>query len=114
MDKDSSMRHLMEMALNQQFQLVTACSAEEGLALVKSDVVFDIVISGFTLVLMNGVEFLSRVGEERPDTVRILMSGGCGNSVEVGRAINEGSVTKLILKPFDLSTFLDQLKTYLA
>lgn len=113
-DKDSSMRNLMEMVVCDHFQLVTAGSAEEALILLKSEIPFDIVISGLTLFMMNGLEFLRLVGELYPQTVRILMSGGCGDTDGIIRAIKEGHIRRLILKPFHLSTLLDQLKSDLV
>lgn len=104
----------MEIALSDDFQLVTAKSAEDGLALLKSEVPFDIVISGLTLLLMNGLEFLRLVGELYPQTVRILLSGGCGDTAGINLAISEGHIRRLVLKPFCLTTMLDQLKSDLA
>lgn len=113
-DKDDIMRQLMEMALESQFQIVTARSAEEALTLVESEGPFDIVISGFTLMWMDGVEFLRRVSDRCPLTVRILMSGGCGDTDEVSQAIRKGHISRLVLKPFCMSTFLNQLNIDLA
>jgi DNA-binding NtrC family response regulator len=112
-DKDSNMRNMMAMILNEQFHVVTACSAEEGLALLEAEEHFDIVISGLTLMFMNGLEFLRRVSELCPQTVRILMSGG-GDRADINQAIREGSVSRYILKPFCLSTLLDQLSNDLV
>lgn len=103
----------MEIALSDDFQLVTAKSAEDGLALLKSEVPFDIVISGLTLLLMNGLDFLRLVGELYPQTVRILMSGG-GDAAAIKLAISEGHVSRLVLKPFNLNNLLDQLKSDLV
>lgn len=103
----------MEIALSDDFQLVTAKSAEDGLVLLKSEVPFDIVISGLTLLLMNGLDFLRLVGELYPQTVRILMSGG-GDTAAIKLAISEGHVSRLVLKPFNLNNLLDQLKSDLV
>lgn len=108
-DKNITMRKVMEMLLQGQFQIATADSAEAGLALVESGPPFDIVISGFTLICMNGLEFLCRVGEICPQTVRILMSGGCGDVVEINRAISAGHISRYVLKPFCMSAMKDQL-----
>jgi response regulator RpfG family c-di-GMP phosphodiesterase len=113
-DKNITMRKTMNMVLKDQFQIVTADSAEAGLALVESDPPFDIVISGFTLICMNGLELLRRVGEICPQTVRILMSGGCGDAIKINRAISAGYVSRLILKPFCMSSMKNQLKNDLA
>lgn len=113
-DKDLDMLDMMKMVLMPKFQLVTASSAEQGLALMESEAPFDIIISGFTLVLMNGLEFLCQAGEICPQTARILMSGGCGDDAEINLAISEGHINRLVLKPFCVSTIREQLKSDLA
>ena len=113
-DKDRSMQHMMTLLLNDRFQIVTAESAEDGLGLLVSDAPFDIIISGFTLLLMNGLDFLRRVGEICPRTVRILMSGGCGDIDGINQAISEKHINRLVFKPFCAITLRDQLINDLA
>jgi two-component system NtrC family sensor kinase len=109
-DKDPHLLQIMEIILGHQFRMVTARFAEEGLALVEAEAPFDIAISGFALPGMNGLEFLRRVGEKFPETVRILMSGGFGDDVDIKHAISAGHIRRLVQKPFNLSSMRDQLK----
>jgi response regulator RpfG family c-di-GMP phosphodiesterase len=109
-DKDPHLLQMMEIILSYQFDMVTARFAEEGLALVEAEAPFDIAISGFGLPGMNGLEFLRQVGELFPETVRILMSGGFGDEVDIKQAINAGHIRRLVQKPFNLNSFRDQLK----
>jgi response regulator RpfG family c-di-GMP phosphodiesterase len=109
-DKDPHLLQMMEIILSHQFRMVTARFAEEGLALVEAEAPFDIAISGFALSGMNGLEFLRRVGEKFPETVRILMSGGFGDEVDIKQAISAGHISRLVQKPFNLNSMRDQLK----
>lgn len=113
-DKDFSMRQMMNMILSDRFQVVTAGTAEEGLALVASADLFDIVISGFSLSGMNGLEFLRLVGDSYPRTVRILMTAGCGDVADVSQAVSKGHISRVVLKPFCMSTLLEQLQDDIA
>jgi len=105
---------MMEMALQSRFQIVSASSAEEGLALAGSEAPFDAVISSFTLPGMDGLEFLRKVGEMQPATLRILMSGGSVDSRDISFAISQGHISRFVEKPFHISTLLDLITCDLA
>ena len=49
---------------------------------------------------MNGSEFLMRVKDLHPGTVRMVLSG-YANVDAITRAINNGAVSKFLLKPWD-------------
>jgi DNA-binding NtrC family response regulator len=114
-DRDNSMREMMEMLLQcDQHAVVTLSTAEEGLSMLKAEGVFDIVISSFILPGMNGLEFLRQVSLNHPATVRILMTGGSGDAFDVKRALNKGHINRLALKPLCFGTIREQLKKDLA
>jgi len=109
-DKDTCVLQMLEMLLGEDFQVVTARSAEQGLALLSVEEPFHIVLSDFSLAGLNGFKFLLRVKEMCPSTVRILMAGGCGNELDVTTAISEGHINRIVLKPFFVNTLKEQLK----
>ena len=57
---------------------------------------------------MSGTEFLCRVKELYPDTVRIIISGHADLD-SVTDAINNGFVYKFINKPCDVNFFLEKI-----
>jgi len=109
-DKDIDIRTMMKMLLRDHFQVETVGSAEAGLDLVESGSPFDIVIASFTLPGMNGVEFLRRVGEKNPETVRILLTSGCADMRDLELATSKGHISRIVLKPFCMITLLEQLR----
>jgi two-component system, NtrC family, sensor kinase len=113
-DKDNDIRTMMEMILCDHFQVDTSESAEAGLGLLESKGPFDIAIASFTLPGMNGVEFLRRVGEKYPETVRILLSGGLADMSDLSLAVSKGHISRIILKPFLMDTLLEQLNSDLS
>jgi len=115
-DNHIVMHDCMRTALDDLFQVFTVRTATEGLELVKAEDPVDIVISSFALSHsgMNGLEFLRRVGELFPLTLRILMSGGCGDKVDVNLAISAGHINRFVEKPFRPATLREQLKRDLA
>lgn len=110
LDKNIEMRTMMDMVLHDRFLVVTAATAEEGLDILESEPPFDIVISGFHLSRMNGLEFLRRVSERYPRTVRVLMSGGCGDEVDISEAISAGYIRRFISKPYGVKMLREQLQ----
>lgn len=110
LDKHNEMRNMMDLVLQDRFLVVTAATAEEGLNILESQPPFDIVISGFHLSRMNGLEFLRRVSEQYPLTVRILMSGGCGDEVDVDAAISAGYIRRFVSKPYGIKMLREQLQ----
>jgi len=108
-DKDINMRNLLEMVLEDQIRVVTLPTAEEGLEAIQAEGPFDIVMASFSLPGMNGLEFLRQLSEQHPETVRILMTGGCADMSAVDQAVKAGHISRIVLKPFSLSTLREQL-----
>lgn len=59
-----------------------------------------VIVSGQRMPEMSGTEFLRRVKQIHPDTVRIVLSGYTERK-SVTDAINEGAVYKFLTKPWD-------------
>jgi response regulator RpfG family c-di-GMP phosphodiesterase len=115
-DNHIVMHDCMKAVLDDLFQVFTVCTATEGLEIMKTECAIDIVISSFTLSYssVNGLEFLRRVGELYPLTLRVLMSGGCGDKVDINLAISAGHINRFVEKPFKPATLREQLKSDLA
>lgn len=80
------------------YRVLSAGSAKEGFEILANNRVA-VVLSDQWMPEMNGTEFLGRVKELYPDTVRILLSGYADlNSVT--HAVNEGAIYKFITKPW--------------
>jgi CheY-like chemotaxis protein len=81
------------------YQILTANSGKEGLALLADHAV-DVIVSDQRMPEMSGVEFLRKAKLTHPDTVRIVLSGYT-ELQSVTDAINEGAVYKFLTKPWD-------------
>jgi len=81
------------------YRILTAESGAHGLETMAHETV-DLVISDMRMPEMNGAQFLERVREEWPDTVRILLTGYAeiGATIE---AINKGQIYRYISKPWE-------------
>lgn len=99
-DERNVLRALERIFLDDDFAIITAGSGEEGLVALQENPDIQLIISDYRMPGMNGVEFLKRVCEIRPDTVRIVLSGYADTAAVVA-AINEGQIYKFVPKPWN-------------
>jgi len=82
------------------YKVLTAERGEQALDILRLGTEVHVVITDQRMPGMTGVELLSRVREEFPDVIRLMMTGYADvNSVV--NAVNEGSVYRYIGKPWD-------------
>lgn len=98
-DEENIASALVRLLRRDGYTILRANSGKEGLALLERHQV-GVIISDQRMPEMTGTEFLSRVKELYPDTVRIVLSGYTElNSVT--DAINRGAVYKFLTKPWE-------------
>ena len=81
------------------YRILTAESGAAGLEIMAQQQV-DLVVSDMRMPEMNGAQFLEKVREKWPDTVRILLTG----YAEIGAtidAINKGQIYRYVSKPWE-------------
>jgi response regulator RpfG family c-di-GMP phosphodiesterase len=79
--------------------VVTATSGTEGLDYMQRKPA-DVVVSDMRMPGMDGVEFLEKIRDRWPETVRILLTGHAEMSSAVA-AINRGRIFRYLNKPWD-------------
>lgn len=99
-DERNVLRALERIFLDEEYEILTAASGEEGLQLLDESQEVQVVISDFRMPGMNGVEFLKEVFKSHPETIRIVLSGYADTAAVVA-AINEGKIYKFIPKPWN-------------
>lgn len=87
-----------------QYLIETATTAEDALdiydELVDSDYEVPVVISDYLMPGMRGDEFLIKVHEKNPNTLKILLTGHA-NIEGITNAINKANLYRYIPKPWD-------------
>jgi len=99
-DEANVLRSLKRLFLDEDYEIVTAESGSEGLAILQQRQPVQVVISDYRMPEMDGVDFLRQVHERWPETVRIVLSGYADTAAVVS-AINEGQIYKFIPKPWN-------------
>lgn len=98
-DDQEVLASLKRLFLLEGYRVLTAESAAEGFELLASNRI-PVVISDQRMPVMTGTEFLGRVRELYPSTVRIILTGHADQDC-VTDAINRGAVYKFLLKPWN-------------
>ncbi len=99
-DERNVLRALERIFLDDDYEIVLAGSGEEGLQAMEESSPFQVVISDYRMPVMNGVEFLKKVYDRWPETMRIVLSGYADASAIVA-AINDGHIYRFIPKPWN-------------
>lgn len=87
-----------------------ASNGGDGLAIIKkTPKPFSIIISDQRMPGMTGYEFLEKVKEISPDTIRFLITG-YSNMDAIMDAVNKGAIHRYIAKPWDAKDFLETIK----
>jgi len=98
-DEPSVLSSLHRLLSPDGYDILTAESGMRALELLATHPV-QVILSDQRMPHMTGTEFLSRVKELHPDSVRIVLSGYTDQE-SVTQAVNEGAIYKFLHKPWD-------------
>ena len=98
-DEEKILNAIKRTLRNENYDIFTATSGEEGLKLLEMRE-FDLVVSDQHMPGMDGVTFLQKVKAEQAQTLTIMLTGAKEINVAM-EAINKAGVYKFILKPWD-------------
>jgi len=97
-DDEGVLRALKRLFRRDNLEVLIAQSGADGLAILDNRPVH-VVVAEQRLTGMSGTEFLKRVREQYPSTVRCILSGYAEMDAVVA-AINDGNVARFIAKPW--------------
>ncbi len=97
-DDDSNILIGYQRALRKQFQIEVALGGEEGLAAVRSQGPYAVIVADMRMPGMDGVELLAKVREIAPDTVRMMLTGNADQQTAL-EAVNQGHIFRFMTKP---------------
>jgi len=97
-DDEERILSAYQRQLRKKFELDTARGGEEGLALIKENGPYAVAVSDLRMPGMDGIQFLRRVRETCPDTVRLMLTGHADLTAAMA-AVNEGNIFRFLTKP---------------
>jgi signal transduction histidine kinase/CheY-like chemotaxis protein len=96
-DEPENLR-IFELTFRREFSIVTATSGEQGLEILRERPIA-LVLSDHRMPGMTGTDFLAKVAELDPSTIRIMVTA-YGDVETLQTAINTGSIYRFIPKPW--------------
>jgi CheY-like chemotaxis protein len=97
-DDEPSVLDAIQRTLRKQVDIQTATSGAEGLRVLQESGPFALVVSDMRMPSMNGPQFLAKVREQDPETVRMILSGQADLQATIA-AVNEGHIYRFLSKP---------------
>lgn len=99
--------------LRRRFAVETAPGGAEGLATLAAKGPFAVVVSDMRMPGMSGAEFLTKVRDHFPDTVRMLLTGYAEvqSAIEI---VNGGGLFRFLTKPCPPATLLAAIEAALT
>ncbi len=97
-DDDAALLESLARLLRPEMEIRTAASGRGALDALAAEGPFDVVVSDLKMPGMDGIELLSRVSRQCPDTVRVLLTGHADLRVAMDAA-NLGYVYRFLTKP---------------
>lgn len=114
-DEENILRSLKRLLMDEEFELHTATSGEQGLETLKGLVNVGLIMSDQRMPGMSGAEFLRECRVAAPDALRILLTGYADINATID-AINKGGACRYISKPWNdeelIQTIHDAIRQY--
>lgn len=98
-DEQNIINSLRRLLRKENYRIFSATNGRDGLAILAENNV-QLVICDQRMAEMNGVEFLEKVYELYPDTIRITLTGYTEVDT-IRESINRGAIHKFFLKPWN-------------
>ena len=98
-DEENMLRSLVRLFRRDGYHVLTASGVREAFDLLASNPV-QVIVSDQRMPDMNGTEFLAKVRDLYPDTIRMVLSGYT-DLATITEAINRGAIYRFLTKPWN-------------
>lgn len=102
-DDDANVLAGYQRQLRKSFQIDTALGGELGLQAVTQNGPYAVIVTDLRMPVMDGIQFLSKVREIAPDSVRMMLTGFADLQTAI-QAVNEGNIFRFLTKPCETET----------
>jgi FixJ family two-component response regulator len=97
-DDDCNILDGYRRSLSREFLIETAMGGEQALKFAAENGPYAVVVSDMRMPGMDGIQLLSSIKAQSPDTIRIMLTGNADIDMAIN-AINEGSIFRFLNKP---------------
>ncbi len=109
LDDEPNILEAFQRQLRGRFNLDMAVSGNQALQMIAEHGPYDIIISDLRMPGMDGIEFLQKVKNILPNSVRLMLTGNADQESAV-RAVNEGNIFRFLNKPCSPKDLLKALE----
>lgn len=99
-DEENILHSIERLFFDEEYQILTAASGEEGLELLAGRDDVAVIVSDQRMPAMSGAEFLERSREIAPDAIRIVLTGYADINAAMD-AVNRGGAARYLSKPWN-------------
>ena len=89
-DDDANLLAACRRSLRGRFEVETALGGPQGLQLVSSSEPFAVILADMRMPGMDGIEFLRKVKDLAPDSVRMMLTGNADMDTAEGHGRERG------------------------
>jgi response regulator RpfG family c-di-GMP phosphodiesterase len=107
-DDDQSILSGFQRVFRKHFDVYTSPGAEKAYEIIMEDGPFAIIVSDMHMPGIDGVQFLAKIKEMSPDTIRMMLTGNSDIQIAVD-AVNEGHIFRFLTKPCPPDTLMKAL-----
>lgn len=111
-DNAKTLELMARIISSENFKVITKTNGEEGLKHIKENDLVSVVISGFNMRGMNGVEFLQQVKALSPITKRCLCSGSF-DITTLKTKVKSQEIHGFMIKPVNFVKVLTAINTFM-
>ena len=91
---------LLQLTFMNEFKVITAESAQEGLKLLALNPDIHVIISDLKMPAMNGLDFIKEVKRNNPEKVCMLLTGFMESEIML-EGFNKELIFRYLMKPWD-------------
>ena len=97
-DDDNNILDGYRRSLSREFVMETAMGGQQALKLAADNGPYAVVVSDMRMPGMDGIQLLSKIKAQSPDTIRVMLTGNADIDTAIN-AINEGNIFRFLNKP---------------
>jgi len=100
---------LLQLTFMNEFTVITAESAREGLKLLSLNPDIHVVISDLKMPDINGLDFIKEVKQKHPEKVCMLLTGFMESEIML-EGFNKELIFRYLMKPWDKEELAETIK----
>jgi response regulator RpfG family c-di-GMP phosphodiesterase len=100
---------LLQLTFMDEFEVITARSAGDGLKILERNPDIQVVISDLKMPVMNGLDFIKEIKKGSPEKVCMLLTGFMESEIMM-EGFNNELIFRYIMKPWKKAVLLESIQ----